>query len=181
MLNGISRVFASFSRKPTLRSKQRISAAVAEVLERRRLLSATASVVSNVLTVSGDTATDTIVVQKDGGGTNAQVVVNSSVIFTTALSGLTAISLSNSGGNDTLTVDSAITLPATITGGSGSENITGGGGADSLIGNGGADSIVGGAGNDTLEGDAGDDTLVGGAGNDLYTFAGSGSPGSDTL
>src|SRR5207302_6227924 len=156
--------FASFSRKPTLRSKQRISAAVAEVLERRRLLSATASVVSNVLTVSGDTATDTIVVQKDGGGTNAQVVVNSSVIFTTALSGLTAISISNAGGNDTLTVHTAITLPATITGGGGADTINGGGGDDSLVGGAGADSITGNDGNDTLAGGDGNDTLHGNAG-----------------
>lgn len=81
-------------------------------------------------------------------------------------------------GDDTVTVTSAVTVPATMRGGSGRDVLTGGGGADKLIGGegkdrlsgrGGDDLIFGGLGNDELFGGSGDDVLRGGLGNDTLT------------
>ena len=62
------------------------------------------------------------------------------------------------GGNDTITVNSAIRLAALLDGGDGNDNLKGGAGNDILYG---------GAGNDLLHGGNGDDRLYGGDGNDI--------------
>ncbi len=91
-------------------------------------------------------------------------------------------------GNDTVSIDSAITVPATLIGGAGNDTLTGGSGDDQIQGNDGNDTLSGGAGIDTLDGGAGNDGITGGAadddlqggdGNDTYTFGP--AWGNDTL
>ncbi|HKB01613.1 MAG TPA: hypothetical protein VKD90_05305 [Gemmataceae bacterium] len=91
-------------------------------------------------------------------------------------------------GNDIIAIANAIKAPATMNGGTGSDNLTGGGGNDVIItgadalgdtgrGNDGNDSIVGGLGDDFLFGGKGNDTLTGGLGvNNL-----DGGAGNDSL
>ncbi|MCC7333449.1 MAG: right-handed parallel beta-helix repeat-containing protein [Pirellulaceae bacterium] len=108
------------------------------------------------------------------------------------------------GGDDRISVDSAVTIPITFAGGEGDDVLSAGGGpatlfggsgndelrgspfADTLFGGEGNDFIAGGAGNDSLFGNEGDDTLQGDEGND-HIDAGpgrdvvSGGEGDDTL
>lgn len=70
-------------------------------------------------------------------------------------------------GQDALTVDAALTLPAILRGGNGKDVLTGGGGADILQGGNGNDVLNGGAGRDLLIGGRGSDVLRGGDGDDL--------------
>jgi len=79
------------------------------------------------------------------------------------------------GGNDNVSIDSSVNVPAslfggfdddTLVGGSANDTIDGGDGADIIYGGGGNDSILGSAGNDALFGEDGDDTIAGGAGDD---------------
>ena len=65
-----------------------------------------------------------------------------------------------------LSVTTANTTAATVTGGTGNDTITGAAGNDNISGGAGADSLTGAAGNDVLSGAAGADTITGGAGND---------------
>lgn len=69
-------------------------------------------------------------------------------------------------GDDSITVDPAITTPIIVYGKEGNDTIIGGSGDDSLFGDAGNDLLVGGNGNDTLSGFFGADTLNGSAGND---------------
>jgi Ca2+-binding RTX toxin-like protein len=94
--------------------------------------------------------------------------------FSTAL---TRIDVSAAGGNDRVTISTAVATSAAINGGDGNDTITGGAGDDIVNGHTGNDSIKGGAGNDLLIGLDGNDTIDGGIGDDnLY-----GSQGIDKL
>ncbi|MEY2474398.1 MAG: hypothetical protein QOK28_3727 [Actinomycetota bacterium] len=82
-------------------------------------------------------------------------------------------------GNDTVSIDSAITAPAVLVGGAGNDTLSSGSGDDQIQGNDGNDTLSGGAGvddidggkgTDTITGGAADDTLGGGDGNDTYMF-----------
>ncbi len=79
------------------------------------------------------------------------------------------------GGDDLVSVDPKVRVPATLRGGPGFDRLSGGGGGDKLIGGGGndilygrgdADSLFGGSDNDLLFGGSGDDLLSGGSGDD---------------
>lgn len=99
------------------------------------------------------------------------------------------------GGDDKITVGSAIRLPALLDGGDGDDALHGGSGSDTLLGglgndvlhgHKGNDWLYGGDGNDGLYGDSGHDVLLGGAGDDrLKAGAGRslliGGLGADTL
>jgi Ca2+-binding RTX toxin-like protein len=63
-------------------------------------------------------------------------------------------------GNDRITLDSSIDLPATITGNRGNDTLVGGSGDDSISGDEGNDSIDGGLGSDELHGGIGYDTIT---------------------
>src|SRR5439155_22406691 len=104
------------------------------------------------------------------------------------------------GGNDKVTVSSAVTQPVTLRGGTGNDSLVGGGGDDWLDGGAGADTMKGGGGSDTADyssrtanltigigtvnddGEAGEkdnvfsdiETVLGGLGND--SIRGSGAP-----
>lgn len=164
------------------------------------------------LTVIADASDNVVAVTDPGGGnygvtdtgSGATVSVGSGcasdgsggALCPTA--GLTAISVSDPSGSNSVTVAGTIALPATLSGGSGHDALTGAAGADTIDGNGGDDSlngqdgtdtIHGGQGNDTVDagfnfaagdhlfGDEGDDQLQGWAGvDDLH-----GGPGNDLL
>jgi Ca2+-binding RTX toxin-like protein len=73
------------------------------------------------------------------------------------------------GGNDHVTINSAITINVKIDGGAGANVLIGGAGNDTLIGGEGSDRLYGGSGNDRLFGNAGRDGLEGDLGQDqLY-------------
>jgi Ca2+-binding RTX toxin-like protein len=92
--------------------------------------------------------------------------------------GVTALTIEVAGGADRVSIDAAISTPATIAGGGGNDALGGGSGDDRLEGDSGADTVDGGAGNDMqLGGDGNDafpqgrspngaDTLLGGGGVD---------------
>lgn len=86
--------------------------------------------------------------------------------------GVTAISVNVSGGDNTVAVDSAITIPARLDGGDGIDSLSGGSGDDVLVGLAGDDTLIGGAGNDTLNGGAGNDGLQGNEGSDTVSYVG---------
>lgn len=92
-------------------------------------------------------------------------------------SAVTKIAADLRGGNDRLTLASAVTQPATVLAGSGNDTIVGGSGNDSLVGGDGNDSLAGGSGDDVLKGGSGNDMLRGDAGVDALF----GEGGSDTL
>ncbi len=88
------------------------------------------------------------------------------------LGAVTRIEADAGNGNDQLTFDNSVTLPATLAGGigndliryegSGNTTIVGGSGDDRLFGGSGIDIIYGGIGKDRIEGNDGNDQLFGG-------------------
>jgi Ca2+-binding RTX toxin-like protein len=119
------------------------TSAFIEVMEPRRLLSA--------LTITGTASADNIQLSTSGG--TMSVTVNGATI-TLSSSSVTSIQIDAGDGNDTVTLASSITQPASITGGNGDDTLTGG---------------------------AGDDSLTGGSGNDTYVYSGSANLGSDSI
>jgi hypothetical protein len=69
-------------------------------------------------------------------------------------------------GNDSFTVGPSVTVPITLSGGSGRDKLTGGSGADTVTGGIGDDRLVGRNGRDTLNGGRGRDVETGGKGRD---------------
>src|SRR5207248_2364389 len=93
--------------------------------------------------------------------------------FDCPAAGVTRISVSLGGGDDTMTLNAS--TPSTLNGDDGNDAITGGSGPD---------TIDGGKGNDTIDGGAGDDVVSGGPGpqggaSDADKFTG--GSGSDTI
>src|SRR5882762_7287271 len=116
----------------------------------------TATHVANQLEILGDTADNTILVNRDAGGTifinggSVAVVDGPATVANTHL-----ILISGNDGADTITLDeTAGPLPAaTVTGGRGNDIVTLGSGDDTFTWN-------PGDGNDTVEGRGGTDTVV---------------------
>jgi Ca2+-binding RTX toxin-like protein len=155
-----------------------------ESLEGRTLFAAApplvaAVMVDGALQVTGTRLSDDIRVGLVSGDTSLlEVRSGNDVIGTFARSGVTAgIHVAGLGRHDTIVVDAAVTLPATLLGGNGKDTLTGGSGADTLEGGNGRDTLNGGAGDDTLNGGNGRDVLDGGDGNDTL----SGGRGKDTI
>jgi Ca2+-binding RTX toxin-like protein len=88
------------------------------------------------------------------------------------LAGLDLIQVAVLGGDDSVSISSAVTLPAVVDGGSGKDNLNssnapgsiliGGAGTDSLTGGSGRDILIGGLGADRLIGNSADDILIAG-------------------
>ena len=133
---------------------------------------------NRLLTFFGDSADDNLTITRDllgdllGNHGSVPITGGTPTIFNTNL-----IQALGGAGNDTITVDSGLSLAATLSGGQGDDTNTGGSGNDTLNGDNGNDQLFGGAGNDTLFGGNGNDTLVGGAGTDHF-FGGN---GDDTM
>lgn len=121
------------------------------------------------LLILGTGSNDVIQVLTTSIAGRLQVKVNNRIAG--AFSPTGRIIISGYAGNDTITLDSRITLPAeldggagndTLTGASGNDIILGGAGDDSLNGSGGRDILIGGSGRDRANGGSGEDILIGG-------------------
>jgi Ca2+-binding RTX toxin-like protein len=146
------------------------------------LVSAPATLVDGLLSVSGTSGNDTITVSDGAGIITVNINGNSSTFND---SQVTSISISALAGNDSVTLATDV-IGATIRGGAGNDTLIGGDGNDCLIGGAGndslsggrgADTLLGGGGNDSLDGGNGPDSLLGGAGNDTLR----GGKGNNTL
>jgi Ca2+-binding RTX toxin-like protein len=80
-------------------------------------------------------------------------------------------------GKDTFTVGPSVTVPVSLTGGSGRDTLIGGSGSDTETGGLGRDRLIGGNGRDTLNGGKSGDVEIGGKGRDTLL----GGKGGDTL
>ena len=131
----------------------------------------TARVQAGTLQLTGDAASDTLVLAQDGATTIA-VIANDQLVGSFDRSTFTAVAIDARGGNDTVRIEN--TSPAL-------ENVTvdGGAGDDTLTGGNGAETFIGGAGNDFVDGNIGADTAQLGTGND--TFQWDPGDGSDTV
>jgi Ca2+-binding RTX toxin-like protein len=155
---------------------------------------------SSTLALTGTDGDD--VVTLGAGGTGLKYLVINGVSHDLeseyghdAFVGFTQIQMNLLGGDDQITIDPSISLPAVIDGGDGDDTITGGSGNDTLRGGPGADALIGGAGNDALDGGldsdsasvvAGGNALLGGDGNDSILGGGNddsldGGSGNDSL
>lgn len=99
--------------------------------------------------IDGGTGDDRIIALANGTTIGLTSV---SSIETIAANGFSNVTISGSGGADTLDFSNAVL--------NGIAKITGGAGADFIVGSAGNDVIAGNAGNDTLDGNAGSDTAV---------------------
>ncbi len=110
-----------------------------------RMVGGTAQLVGSTLNVYGTSVDNIISLTKPGTlDVNVDNVVTS---FSSA--SVTAINVFGFDGNDTITLSSAISQTATLSGGNGNDTLTGGSGSDILDGGAGNDSLIGGLGNDT--------------------------------
>src|SRR5262249_12805998 len=151
-----------------------------------------------VITGAGGNDTFNIATISGGNGSNGAKVtgnINGQSVNQTFRQTLTQIRVSVGGGNDTVTIADAITIPTVVGAGAGSDWVKGGGGSDLVFGGAGNDtistaagddnvdagtgndSLIGGLGRDLLMGGTGDDNIQGGDGNDLLI----GGPGADQL
>lgn len=150
-----------------------------------RTVPATVVLSAGVLGIIGTDGNDIITVAPSSGG---QLTVTATVVgpngvasqpqtFNVLASLVQSIRIDAGAGNDVVTLDPSITIPAQINGGAGNDSLTGGSGNDLLIGGPGSDTLNGGPGNDILDGGRGNDLLNGGKGDDLLI----GGLGNDTL
>ena len=151
-------------------------------------VTATFSVGSGTLSVSGDGAPNTITISRNAAG---NILVNNGAVAvrggTPTVANTARIQVTSLGGNDTVTLNEASgALPrANLFGGTGNDTLTGGSGGDQLFGQAGNDTILGRGGLDFLFGGSENDTLTGGDAND-QVFGESGNdrmiwnPGDDT-
>jgi len=99
---------------------------------------------NGTLTISGTQLADRITVTKTVTSTGQEQlnVLRNSLNYKFDRAGINAILIDGFAGADQLTVDSQITIPATIRGGDGNDIITGGGGNDLLDGGKGNDTYI---------------------------------------
>ena len=137
-----------------------------------------AKVVGTTLKINGSLGNDSIQVSESGN--KIFVTANGSTAQKFPISGLTTIRVNSQSGNDTVTIEPSVTLPATIRGGQGNDSFTGGGGDNVIIGGIGNDTLVGGAGTNVLipgpkggfqSTSPGNDSLVGGSGLNIADFS----------
>jgi Ca2+-binding RTX toxin-like protein len=148
----------------------------------------TATFSGGVLTVTGDSADNSIVISRDTAG---RILVNGGAVAviggTPTVANTSSIRVFGLGDNDTITLSEVNgPLPsANLFGGAGNDILTGGSGNDQLFGQAGNDTLLGKGGNDLLFGGSENDTLTGGDADD-QAFGQSGNdrmiwkPGDDT-
>lgn len=119
--------------------------------------------VGSTLEVTGTAAADVIRVRKVNLNSGAKLnVILNGVVWKFNAPNVSAITIDGLAGNDRLTVDQSISIPAVLRGGDGNDILNGGSGDDTL---------EGGSGNDILNGRRGSDAMTGGLGNDAYVFS----------
>lgn len=128
---------------------------------------------SGILQINGTGISDDI--RFEAGATELTVYRNG-LPETVPYAGLTGIVINGLDGDDRIDL-SALSFPATITGGAGNDTITGGTGADLIYGGDGDDVLSGGAGSDTIYGNFGNDVIAGGLQRDSIM----GGWGNDTI
>jgi Ca2+-binding RTX toxin-like protein len=148
----------------------------------------TATFSAGVLTVTGDSADNSITISRDAAG---RILVNGGAIAvvggTPTVANTAQIKVFGLAGNDRLALSEVNgALPAaqlfggadndTLTGGSGNDQLFGQAGNDTLLGKGGFDLLFGGSDNDTLSGGDADDQVFGQGGTDRMIW----NPGDDT-
>jgi Ca2+-binding RTX toxin-like protein len=148
----------------------------------------TASFNAGVLTVTGDSAANTITISRNAAG---RILVNNGAIAvvggTPTVANTSMVRVSGRAGNDVVSVNETNgPLPRvnlfgqtgndTLTGGSGGDQLFGQAGNDMIIGRGGVDSLFGGGGNDTITGGDANDQAFGQGGDDRMIW----NPGDDT-
>lgn len=138
-----------------------------DALESRRLLASSLST-DGVLTITGTSRNDAIVITIDPANASRLKVSHGGVVSRYTLSLVRRISASLFKGNDSLTIADTITIPASV---------LGAGGRDTILAGAGKDTLDGGDSEDILNGRAGKDLLIGGTSTDeIY-----GGPGKDTV
>jgi Ca2+-binding RTX toxin-like protein len=129
----------------------------------------TATFGSGVLTVSGDSAANSIVISRDAAG---RILVNGGAVAviggTPTVANTASIRVFGLAGSDQIALGEANgALPAAqLFGGEGNDTLTGGSSADQLSGQAGNDTLLGKGGSDLLFGGSGNDTLIGGDADD---------------
>ncbi len=117
------------------------------------------------LMILGTGSNDVIQVLTTATAGRVQVKVNNRIAG--AFSPTGRIIINGFAGNDSIQLDSRISLPAEIDGGNGNDTVYGAAGNDILLGGAGDDSLLGGGGRDILIGGTGRDAINGGSGEDL--------------
>lgn len=128
------------------------------------------------LTITGlSSSANVIRVVKSG---SSFVVTGGAKRATYSASSVARIVVTGGSQADYIGIDSLITQPVSVTGGSGDDTLVTAGGNDTVYGNDGDDRITTQGGNDSVVGGSGDDTLDSGSGNDKL-FAESGNDRAD--
>lgn len=138
-----------------------------ENLEGRQLL-ASATLSSGTLTVTGDTYKANWLYVEPVSSTSIKAKFNGTTQYFSR-SAVTKVVVRGGNYNDYVGINTGLTVPAQVYGGSGADTVWSGGGNDSLYGGSGNDLLNGRGGDDYLQGDDGNDTLDGGAGTDRWS------------
>jgi len=119
------------------------------------------------VTIMGDpdgwSANDTITIELDATQQYLVGRIGTEIVEWRALSSVSSITVYGFGGNDTISINSAVNIPTTIYGGTGNDDISGGSGDDKIYGE---------DGNDTIKGNNGADNILAGTGIDTVSYYG---------
>lgn len=139
-----------------------------EQLERRDTPSTVVMGSRGALQVFGTDGADNVINVSDDGAGN--IVVDGNAYNKAAL-GITSVKVYTTGGDDTIIVDSSVTIRDYIYSGDGNDFVSGGSGNTVIEGGAGDDTILGNSGDDVLGGGTGANVYDGGAGFDIaYAF-----------
>ncbi len=149
-----------------------LQSAAFEVLEHRRLMSATFE--SGTLTIQGTDGDDAVLFGQEG---EKLIVADNDETHEFTYADVKRIVVDAGAGDDYVEAGSSVDIALVVDGGTGNDEIIGGTGNDMLAGGAGDDVITGLAGDDTLHGNDGDDLLSGVAGDDWIE----GHAGADSI
>ena len=147
----------------SLAGQRAVVRAAIETLEQRRLLSV--SLVEGRLEVRGGSGADAITIDFTNEG-NRVAVFDNGKIRRFDRTDIGQIIILGRGGNDAITLNSTVTLGASVYGEAGHDTISGGAARDRIFGGDGHDRINGGVGSDVLRGELGNDVIHGNGGLD---------------
>jgi hypothetical protein len=157
------------------KTPQLLGRAILESLEERRMMSSIA-LVNGLLTIQGDLNTPNVESATRIGSWGVMAYVNGeSRVF--KYQDVNQVDLNGGAGNDILTVDSSLNLPAVINGYGGSDTISAGAGVTQVHAGKGNDSVNAGAGSEVIYCGIGNDTVTGAATGDTID----GSAGSKNV